>query len=148
MVRFAQGRDRLLQHVGQRTRDGRAVAAGAQELPVEVKLINVDATHFGHDRAGDGLRGLPRRGRLRSTWSMPRMAATLTYLRGLKPLGKAGFAFGSHGWAAKGTEEAALPGGHADETGARAARLCFAPDAAARKPAVPPWRAGEVAQHA
>ena len=35
------------------------------------------------------------------------MAATLTYLRGLKPVGKAGFAFGSYGWAAKGVEEVA-----------------------------------------
>ena len=38
---------------------------------------------------------------------MPRLAATLTYLRGLKPAGKAGFAFGSCGWATKGAEEAA-----------------------------------------
>jgi flavorubredoxin len=38
---------------------------------------------------------------------MPRLAATMTYLRGLKPAGKAGFAFGSYGWASKGAEEAA-----------------------------------------
>ena len=35
------------------------------------------------------------------------MAASLTYLRGLKPVGKAGFTFGSYGWAAKGSEEVA-----------------------------------------
>jgi len=29
---------------------------------------------------------------------MPRMASALTYLRGLRPTGKAGFAFGSYGW--------------------------------------------------
>jgi flavorubredoxin len=30
---------------------------------------------------------------------MPQMAAGLTYLKGLKPAGKSGFAFGSYGWA-------------------------------------------------
>jgi flavorubredoxin len=30
---------------------------------------------------------------------MPQMAAALTYLKGLKPANKAGFAFGSYGWA-------------------------------------------------
>ena len=30
---------------------------------------------------------------------MPQVAATLTYLKGLKPAGKAGFVFGSYGWA-------------------------------------------------
>ncbi|MGN0826989.1 MAG: FprA family A-type flavoprotein [Kiritimatiellia bacterium] len=37
---------------------------------------------------------------------MPRMAAALTYVRGLKPAGKFGFTFGSFGWASKGAEEA------------------------------------------
>lgn len=37
---------------------------------------------------------------------MPRMAAALTYVRGLKPAGKFGFSFGSFGWASKGAEEA------------------------------------------
>lgn len=83
-----------------------AVAAGAEELPVDVKLIDVNATSdtqvvtevmdcaalaVGSATLNMGL--------------MPRMAATLTYLRGLKPLGKASFAFGSYGWAAKGVEE-------------------------------------------
>ena len=35
---------------------------------------------------------------------MPMMAAVLTYLRGLKPVGKMGFAFGSHGWGQGGPE--------------------------------------------
>jgi len=85
-----------------------AVAAGAEELPVDVKLINVDATSdtqvvtevmdcaafaAGSSTLNMGL--------------MPRMAATLTYLRGLRPLGKTGFAFGSYGWAAKGVDEVA-----------------------------------------
>jgi flavorubredoxin len=38
---------------------------------------------------------------------MPRMAAALTYLRGLKPVGKSGIAFGSYGWAARGVDELA-----------------------------------------
>ena len=32
------------------------------------------------------------------------MGAVLTYLRGLKPRGKAGFAFGSYGWGRGGAE--------------------------------------------
>lgn len=83
-----------------------AVAAGAEELPVTVKLIDVNtvddtmvvtealdcaAFAVGSATLNQGL--------------MPRMASTLTYLRGLRPAGKAGFAFGSYGWAAKGVEE-------------------------------------------
>jgi flavorubredoxin len=85
-----------------------AVAAGAEELPVEVKLINVDATSdtqivtdvmdCAAFAAGSATLNMGL---------MPRMAATLTYLRGLKPVGKAGFAFGSYGWASKGAEEVA-----------------------------------------
>ncbi|MEG1479553.1 MAG: FprA family A-type flavoprotein [Kiritimatiellia bacterium] len=37
---------------------------------------------------------------------MPRMAACLTYVRGLRPTGKKVFVFGSYGWAGKGVEEA------------------------------------------
>lgn len=37
---------------------------------------------------------------------MPRVAAALTYIRGLKPAGKKAFSFGSYGWASKGAEEA------------------------------------------
>ncbi len=36
---------------------------------------------------------------------MPRMAAALTYLRGLRPTGKAGVAFGSFGWASKSMDD-------------------------------------------
>ena len=35
---------------------------------------------------------------------MPMMAATLTYLKGLRPMGKAGFAFGSYGWGKHGPQ--------------------------------------------
>ncbi len=37
----------------------------------------------------------------------PRVAACMTYIRGLKPAGKSSLAFGSHGWAGKGAEEVA-----------------------------------------
>ncbi len=83
-----------------------AVAAGAEELPVEVKLIDAAATSDTNivaevmDCAAFAA-GSPTL----NMGIMPRMAATLTYLRGLKPLGKSCFAFGSYGWAAKGTEE-------------------------------------------
>jgi flavorubredoxin len=36
---------------------------------------------------------------------MPAMADALTYLKGLRPAGKAGFAFGSFGWGRGGVEE-------------------------------------------
>lgn len=36
---------------------------------------------------------------------MPAMASALTYLRGLRPVGKVGFAFGSSGWGRGGPEE-------------------------------------------
>jgi flavorubredoxin len=36
---------------------------------------------------------------------MPQMAAVLTYWKGLKPAGKAGFAFGSYGWAKGATRD-------------------------------------------
>ncbi len=35
---------------------------------------------------------------------MPMQGAVLTYLKGLRPVGKAGFAFGSYGWGAGGSE--------------------------------------------
>jgi len=83
-----------------------AVAAGAGELPVEVKLIDVNVTSdtqvvtdvmdCAAFAAGSATLNMGL---------MPRMAATLTYLRGLKPVGKTCFAFGSYGWAPKGTEE-------------------------------------------
>ena len=85
-----------------------AVAAGAEEWPVSVKLIDVNATDDTQivtevmDCAALAV-GSPTL----NMGLMPRMASTLTYLRGLKPTGKACFAFGSYGWAAKGAEEVA-----------------------------------------
>jgi len=83
-----------------------AVAAGAEELPVDVHLVDANATDdtqivtlvmdCAAFAAGSATLNMGL---------MPRLAATLTYLRGLRPIGKAGFAFGSYGWAAKGVEE-------------------------------------------
>lgn len=39
-----------------------------------------------------------------NTQMMPQVAAVLTYLKGLRPVGKAGFAFGSYGWGRGGPE--------------------------------------------
>ncbi|MFW6286589.1 MAG: flavodoxin domain-containing protein, partial [Candidatus Sumerlaeota bacterium] len=36
---------------------------------------------------------------------MPEMGALLTYLKGLRPTGKAGFSFGSYGWAKGGAKD-------------------------------------------
>ena len=84
-----------------------AVAQGANETPAEVKLLDLsvvgdtevitelmDCAAFavGTPTLNQGL--------------MPRVAACLTYARGLKPAGKTAFAFGSYGWASKGAEEA------------------------------------------
>ncbi len=85
-----------------------AVVAGAQEYPVDVRLIDAATTSDTHivadvmDCAGFAA-GSPTL----NMSILPRMAATLTYLRGLKPLGKHCFAFGSYGWAPKGCEEVA-----------------------------------------
>lgn len=81
-----------------------ALYEGASSVDgVEVKLIDVNATHdtetitelmdaavmaVGSATLNMGL--------------MPAMARTLTYVKGLRPLNKKGFAFGSYGWAEKG----------------------------------------------
>lgn len=85
-----------------------AVAAGAEEFPVEVKLIDAAATSDTNIVADVMDCAAFAAGSPTLNMSiLPRMAATLTYLRGLKPLGKSCFAFGSYGWAAKGAEEVA-----------------------------------------
>ena len=85
-----------------------AVAAGAEESPVEVKLIDAAATSDTNIVADVMDCAAFAAGSPTLNMSiLPRMAATLTYLRGLKPLGKSCFAFGSFGWAAKGCEEVA-----------------------------------------
>lgn len=84
-----------------------AVAEGANEKNVEVKLFDLKATGDTElvtevmDCAAFAV-GTPTLNQS----LMPRMAAALTYLRGLKPAGKTAFTFGSYGWASKGAEEA------------------------------------------
>lgn len=84
-----------------------AVVRGANELNVQVKLFDLKAVGDTElvteimDCAAFAC-GTPTLNQS----LMPRMAAALTYLRGLKPAGKKAFTFGSFGWASKGAEEA------------------------------------------
>ncbi|MEI8242310.1 MAG: FprA family A-type flavoprotein [bacterium] len=83
-----------------------AIAEGALESDVDVRLMDLDTVHdtevvtealdcaclaIGSPTLNQGI--------------MPRMASALTYLRGLRPTGKAAMAFGSYGWAARGIDE-------------------------------------------
>ena len=83
-----------------------AIQAGVAESDVIVKMIDVAATSDTAtvteimDCAAFAV-GSPTL----NSGIMPRMAATLTYLRGLKPKGKSCLAFGSYGWAPKNIEE-------------------------------------------
>jgi flavorubredoxin len=85
-----------------------AVAEGAMAEAVTVKLIDVNAT-ADTDIVAEVMdcAALAVGSATLNMGIMPRLAATMTYLRGLKPVGKAGFAFGSCGWATKGAEEVA-----------------------------------------
>ena len=85
-----------------------AIVAGANSVPgVQVKLFDLKAV-------GDteiitevmDCAGIAVGSATLNQGIMPRMAACLTYLRGLRPAGKKGFAFGSYGWACKGAPEA------------------------------------------
>ncbi len=84
-----------------------AVVQGLNENPVEVKLFDLSAVGDTEvitelmDCAAFAV-GTPTL----NQGLMPRVAACLTYVRGLKPAGKTAFAFGSYGWASKGAEEA------------------------------------------
>ena len=84
----------------------KAILDGALTLDVRAKLINVHASHITEVAtqmldAGAAAFGSPT---LNGTL-MPQMAAALTYLKGLRPANKAGFAFGSYGWAQAGTKD-------------------------------------------
>lgn len=82
-----------------------AIADGAMERDVDVKLCNIRATNLTVlatemlDAAAAAF-GSPT---LNKTL-MPEMAAVLTYLKGLSPRGKAGFSFGSYGWTKGGAQ--------------------------------------------
>jgi flavorubredoxin len=81
----------------------RAILEGAQECDVRAQLYDVDSTHMTRivtdvlDAAAIAV-GSPTL----NNSLMPSMAAVLTYLQGLRPVGKKGFAFGSYGWGKKG----------------------------------------------
>ncbi len=86
----------------------KAICDGACEVEgVEVKLFDVKSTHIttlateALDAAGFAA-GSPTLNKS----LMPKMAEILTYLRGLAPENKFGFAFGSYGWAKKGGQHA------------------------------------------
>ncbi|MBN2713876.1 MAG: MBL fold metallo-hydrolase [Planctomycetes bacterium] len=85
---------------------GEAIIAGATEEGVEAKLIYVRATGL-TDIATEVLDAatIAFGSATLNQSMMPMMAATLTYIKGLKPTGKAGFAFGSSGWGKGGAEE-------------------------------------------
>jgi flavorubredoxin len=84
---------------------GEAIVDGAAENGVDAKLIYVRAT---------GLTEIATEALDASAFAfgsstlnqnmMPMMAATLTYLKGLRPAGKVALAFGSHGWGKGGSE--------------------------------------------
>lgn len=84
----------------------RAIAEGALARNIEVRVLNVRTDHITAvateilDAATVAF-GSPT---LNKTL-MPQMAAALTYIKGLGPTGKAGFAFGSYGWAKGGAAD-------------------------------------------
>lgn len=84
-----------------------AIVRGANEFDVQVKLFDLKAVGDTElitelmDCAAFAC-GTPTLNQS----LMPRVAAALTYIRGLKPAGKKAFTFGSYGWASKGAQEA------------------------------------------
>ena len=83
-----------------------AIHEGALERPVDARLISIRASHITEiatqtlDAAALAVGSPTLNGVL-----MPEVAAALTYLKGLRPTGKAGFAFGSYGWAKGGQKD-------------------------------------------
>ncbi len=83
-----------------------AIAEGAKEGGAQVVLLNVRESHI-TDVATETLDAavLACGSATLNMSVMPQMAAALTYLRGLRPVGKMGRAFGSYGWGKGGPEE-------------------------------------------
>lgn len=83
-----------------------AIAAGALESDIAVMLMDADTVH---DTAivteAIDCACLAVGSPTLNLGIMPRMASALTYLRGLRPLGKVSVAFGSYGWAPRGIDE-------------------------------------------
>ena len=82
-----------------------AIAEGAAVDGVEAKLLSVRASGLAEiatevlDAAAIAFGSATL-----NMGMMPMMGAALTYLKGLRPAGKAGFAFGSYGWGKGGAE--------------------------------------------
>lgn len=80
-----------------------AIFQGAQEYNVEAQFLNVDSSHMTRivtetlDCAAIAI-GSPTL----NNGIMPSMAGVLCYLKGLRPVEKKGFAFGSYGWSKRG----------------------------------------------
>jgi flavorubredoxin len=83
-----------------------AILEGAMERDVDAKLINIrtSGTTLLATEVLDAAAMAFGSPTLNMTL-MPQMAAALTYLKGLKPQGKMGFAFGSYGWAKGGAKD-------------------------------------------
>ncbi len=83
----------------------RAILGGASQPGVETMLIHVRSSNLTRiaTAAIDAATVAVGTSTL-NRGMMPMIAATLTYLKGLRPLGKAGFAFGSYGWGKGGPE--------------------------------------------
>lgn len=85
----------------------RAIVEGASQPGISVVLIAIrssDLTRIATE-ALDAACIVVGSSTLNQTL-MPAAAAAMTYLYGLRPIGKVGFAFGSYGWGAKGGAEA------------------------------------------
>ncbi len=83
----------------------RAILDGAALDDVDVQLVHVRSSNL-TQIAGESLEAatIAFGSSTLNNGMMPMAAAVLTYLKGLRPLGKAGFAFGSFGWGRGGPE--------------------------------------------
>jgi len=84
----------------------RAILEGASVAGVEATLIHVRDSHFA--KIANEILDAPAIALGSCTLNqgmMPMMGAVLTYLKGLRPVGKSGFAFGSYGWGRGGPED-------------------------------------------
>jgi flavorubredoxin len=84
----------------------RAIASGAMESAVDVRVHHVRRTSSTviATEVLDAACLAVGSATLNQTL-MPEVAATLTYLKGLRPVGKAALAFGSHGWSGGGARD-------------------------------------------
>ncbi len=87
-------------------RMAQAIHAGAEEFHVDARLMHLQSINITQlatevlDAACIAV-GSPTLNMV----IMPEVAGALTYLQGLKPTGKAGFAFGSYGWGKGGAQD-------------------------------------------